>query len=495
MRTVRVKILDEANAAILGLYDSHLEWFFNHYGKRTENYFFQKKYKLGLWDGQIRFFKKTGKTYVALLPEIIKQLQALGYKLKLEDHREYGVDVDLINENHFAHIPHPDSGDPFLLRYYQVEGTNALIKNGGGICIAGTGAGKTLMNAVLVDQYGKQGMKSITIVPSTDLILQTKNDFIMWGMDTGEYSGDCKDTTHQHTVSTWQALQYNPMVMNQFDVVVVDEAHGLKGDVLAKLLNEHGKNIKYRFGLTGTLPKGECDAMSVRVAVGDVQYEIPAHQLMDEGYLSKMKITMFQLEENFKEQYEEMKQHNPLNAKMTYRQFKDSFSNEWSEEKRYLQSYKPRMEWIAECITALSQRKQGNVLCLITGIPFGKKLTKMIPGAIFVHGKDKNKVRKEIYDLFEHHDNLIVIASIQIASTGLNIPRIFNLVFVDVGKSYIRVIQSIGRGLRKAIDKAFVNVTDICSDLKYSRAHTTKRVNYYKESHYNYKKHIVKYDE
>lgn len=496
-RELRIKILDEANAVLIGLNPSHQEWFYEHYGKRTESYFFDKRYKLGQWDGKIHFFSKTGKTYVALLPYIIQVLKNIGtYKLKLEDYRKDGVQVDNINENHFSHIINPLTEEPFILRYYQVEAINALIDEGGGVCIAGTGAGKTIIAAALVEQYSKKRLKSIIIVPSEDLIIQTKNDFIMWGLDTGEYSGSEKSINHEHVISTWQALQHNPTIMNNFDVVVVDEAHGLRGKVLQELLTKYGKNIRYRFGLTGTLPKAEVEAMSVKVSVGEVKYEIPAHQLINEGFLSNMEINIYQLKENFIEEYEKAKEYNSEVANMTYKQFKNNYIfNSWTDEKRYLQSYEHRLDWIAHCIKALSEKKKGNVLCLINGISFGKKVTDMIPGAAFVHGKDKGKVRKEIYDMFGMHDNLTILASMQIASTGLNIPRIFNLVFVDIGKSYIRVMQSIGRGLRKAEDKNFVGIVDICSDLKYSKTHLYKRIKYYKEANYKYKKHIVKYDE
>ena len=112
---------------------------------------------------------------------------------------------------------------------------------------------------------------------------------------------------------------------------------------------------------------------------------------------------------------------------------------------------------------------------------------------LYLSGKDKMKDRKEVYNLFKDNDNVVVIATVQIASTGLNIKRIFNMMFIDVGKSFIRVIQTIGRGLRKAPDKDFVDVTDLCSDLKYSRKHVAERIKFYKEAQYPYKKRIVDY--
>lgn len=486
-RTVKIRILDEVNCVIIGLTNDHIEWFSKRYAKHVPNYFFNPKYKLGQWDGKIRYFHKTGKTYTYLLNEIVPKLQSFGYKLQLIDNREPGVEVEFIDENVF---------DSIIFRYYQVEATNAVIENGGGVILAGTGSGKTYINAALCKQYGDQGLKTITIVPSVDLITQTKETFKSLGLDVGEYSGDVKDIKHDHIISTWQSLQNNQRIMQIFNIVVVDECHGVKAQVLSDLLNKYGKNIQYRFGLTGTLPKAETDAMSVHVAIGPVVYEIPAYKLVEEGFLAAPHIDVFVLEENFKEKYKEFLEHTDIIGKPpTYRQFKDTYFSEWTAEKRYIQTHDSRLEWIAHYIEIQRDAKKGNVLCLISGVPFGKKLAKMIEGAVFVYGKDKKKARKEIYDLFENHNNLVVVANVQIAGTGLSIDRIFKLMLIDIGNSFTRVIQSIGRGLRRAADKERVHISDLCSDLKYSRKHIRERTKYYSEAKYPFKKHVVKYDE
>lgn len=494
-KTVKVRILDEANCVIVGLTADHINYFYELFKRRPPNHFFNPKFKLGSWDGYIRYFLKTGKTYVFLLNDIVPKIQAFGYKIELVDQRlSYQIDVPLVKADHFAHIPDLETGEPTTLRPYQVDAVNSLISNAGGIVIAGTGAGKTITSAALVDSYGKLGLKTIIIVPDTSLVLQTRSDLQGWGLDVGEYSGDFKELDHTHVVSTWQALQNNPSIMKQFEVVVVDECHGLKGQVLTSLLNEYGKNIVFRFGLTGTLPKAETDAMAVRIAVGDVQYVISAHDLIEQGWLASLHINILQLEEDLKEQYENFLKENPqVRPKPTYAQFKDSYFPEYSAEKRYLQTDKERMEWIANYIMAKRDMKKGNVFCLVDGVSFGKKLAKLIDGAIFVHGKDKSKARKQVYDLFKDNDNLVVIATVNVASTGLNIKRIFNLMFIDVGKSFIRVIQTIGRGLRKAPDKDHVDVTDVCTDLKYGKKHVRERIKFYEEARYPYKKRKVNY--
>ena len=139
-------------------------------------------------------------------------------------------------------------------------------------------------------------------------------------------------------------------------------------------------------------------------------------------------------------------------------------------------------------------KKKGNSFVLVNGVPFGKKLAKLIPNAVFIHGEDDTVLRKKLYDLYADNDDMIVIATFNLASTGLNIKRIFNLFMIDPNKSFIQVIQSIGRGLRKAHDKEKVTVWDVSSDLKYSKAHATQRKKYYDEQSYPYNTIKTKYD-
>lgn len=494
-RKCTVFLQDEVNCVVLGLTDDHISFFYEKYGIKAPNFFFNPKYQLGSWDGKIRYFHKTGKTYIHLLQEILPLLIKLGYKVKLDDQRKADkLQPESITKDFFSHIIDPETGEPLQLRPYQVEGANAVIDNGGGIIVAGTGAGKTLMTAALSQSYVSMGQRVIVIVPSTDLIEQTYIEFLGWELDVGQYGGTDKDIDHDIVVSTWQALQHNKTIVKDFHVVVVDECHGIKGNVLTDILNEHGNNISTRVGVTGTLPDNAADRMSVKVAVGEVQFEIPAHELIKQGWLAKLDIDIVQLQENFEAEYEQFKIDYPK-EKVTYQQFKDQYLPEWNQEKSYLQNNKKRMQHICDMIEEKRSQNKGNVFCLVDGVQFGKKLAKLIPNARFVHGKDKKKARREVYDLFKEHDDLVVIATVQVASTGLNIKRIFNLMFIDVGKSFIRIVQTIGRGLRKAPDKDSVNVTDICSDLKYSRRHLTARKKIYKEALYPNKVRKVKYDQ
>lgn len=333
----------------------------------------------------------------------------------------------------------------------------------------------TIMSATITKLYGDFGLRVITIVPSTSLVQQSSDDFKRWEIDCGQYCGDVKELDRTHLVTTWQSLQNVPTILKDFDVVIVDECHGAKADVLAKLLKKHGSHIGYRFGMTGTMPEHELENLQVRLTLGDVHYEIAAHTLIDEGFLSSININILELKETFDDDY-----------------FPD-----YSAESSYLRSAKERTSWVANYTQQLSEQDNGNVLMLVSSIPFGKKVAKQIPGAHFVYGADKTAARKEIYDLFKSEDNLVVVTTVQVAGTGLSIDRIFNLVFVDIGKSFIRVIQAIGRGLRKnsKAGKDHCEAFDICSNLKYSKQHLRKRTKYYRDNNYPYNKKVIDYRE
>lgn len=483
-KKVRIVLQDEINCLITGLHPKDTQYFIEQYSLFVEGYFFNPKYKLGVWDGKKKFFSEKGKTRIYLLDEIIPKIKALGYKIEIVDNRTGTfVEVEPINETYFSQIINPKTQQPYILREYQVEAINSLIKEGFGIVIAGTGAGKTIINATLVDLYAKKQLRSITIVPNISLIAQTVHTFELLGLDVGEYSGTKKDINHTHVVSTWQSLQNNPSIISNFQVLVIDECHGAKANVISNLITEYGKNIVHRFGLTGTLPKQKADQLSVLSSIGPIRYEIAAHTLISSGWLAKPNITIIQL--NDKKRLEQIFAENNKSSdgrKITY-----------DSEIDFIQRDKLRLQWIADFIIEKASSHKGNVLCLVNSIKYGKKLLKLIPNGKFLHGKDDQQIRQQVYDLFETNNDLLVIATVQIAGVGLSIDRIFNLIFIDGGKSFVRTIQTIGRGLRKGKDKDYVDVVDICGNLTYSTRHMRNRISYYNEAKYKYKRLIVDY--
>ena len=313
-------------------------------------------------------------------------------------------------------------------------------------------------------------------------------------IETGEYSGKVKDTNGKDIIiSTWQALKNNPSIITDRDVVLVDETHGARGNVLQDLLTKHCKNIPHRFGVTGTMPEHPSEALSVRCAIGEVLDTIDAALLIEKGVLATIDIGILQMQENLKVQYDEYlaTYGDSEEALVDYKVFKDKFFADYSAEKKFLAKSPERLDWISGTID--SRRNAGNVLVLVQSVEMGKKLAEITPHSQFVYGNDDDKVREQAYALFTQNDGIVVFATYGIASTGLSIKRIHELFLIDIGKSFIRVIQSIGRGLRKAPDKQHINVWDVCSDLTYSKKHLTKRKAMYKTAGYPFKVKKVDY--
>ena len=131
-----------------------------------------------------------------------------------------------------------------------------------------------------------------------------------------------------------------------------------------------------------------------------------------------------------------------------------------------------------------SIKDSGNSLIPVDRISAGEQIQELIIVPTFVKGDVKLKERKVAYDEIQKGTNNVVIATYGVAAVGINIPRIFNLVLIEPGKSFVRVIQSIGRGIRKAEDKDFVQIWDLTSTCKYAKRHLTSRKKFYKEAEY-----------
>ena len=376
----------------------------------------------------------------------------------------------LINKNYLSDLVwpenHPCAGQSIVLRDYQVETINKFIETPQSIQEIATGAGKTIITAALcrlVEPYGR----TLTIVPNKSLVTQTEEDFLACNLDTGVYFGDRKETGRYNTIATWQSINVLEKksktefkeVMQNIQTIIVDEVHMAKADVLKRLLTGAFANAGIRWGLTGTIPKEDYEFYGIKCSLGDVTHRIPAKELQDKGVLAKCHVNVLQTQDH------------PM--------FKS-----YPEELKWLTTDDTRITWVAQTISNIAS--SGNTLILVDRISAGNLLEKKIKNSVFISGATKTLDRKEHYDEVSTAKNKIIIATYGVASVGINIPRIFNLVLIEPGKSFVRVIQSIGRGIRKAKDKDHVQIWDITSSCKFAKRHLTQRKKFYKEANYPY---------
>ena len=238
---------------------------------------------------------------------------------------------------------------------------------------------------------------------------------------------------------------------------MVDEVHMAKADALKTLLTGIMSQIPIRWGLTGTVPKAEYEKMSLLVSLGPVINKLSASELQEKGVLAQCHVNIVQLKDGV------------------------DFKTYQSELKHLLED-DARLDKIAELITKINET--GNTLVLVDRVNPGKEIVERLTDAVFISGETKLTERKEEYDEIKTSANKIIVATYGVAAVGINIPRIFNLVLIEPGKSFVRVIQSIGRGIRKAEDKDHVAIWDITSDCKFAKRHLTQRKAFYKEANY-----------
>jgi superfamily II DNA or RNA helicase len=432
--------------------------------------------RLGRWDGKVSYFQLGGSTYTNLLPEIVPALERLNYDIELDDQRDYSTSFDftIAREDTFADKVwpkgHPMAGQPIMLRDYQVEIINNFLENPQCIQEIATGAGKTIMTAALSWQAGHYG-RTIVIVPNKSLVEQTEADYVNLDLDVGVYYGDRKEYGRQHTICTWQSLNVllkntksgvGDCTIQEFleDVVcvMVDEVHMAKADALKTLLTGVMAKIPLRWGLTGTIPKEKFESQALLVSLGPVVGKLSANELQQQGVLAQCHVNIVQLQDHVE------------------------YAN-YQSELKYLLEESGRLDTIASLIRQVNET--GNTLVLVDRVAAGQALVERLgERAVFVSGATKGTERKEHYAEVAESSDKIIVATYGVAAVGINIPRIFNLVLVEPGKSFVRVIQSIGRGIRKAQDKDHVQIWDVTSTCKFAKRHLTKRKAYYKEANY-----------
>ena len=435
-------------------------------------------FKLGRWDGMVSLFGLGGNGYLSQLETILNILAKMGVEIdEVEDLRTtQQINFAPVTETYWSDLGkvwpkgHPQAGQPILLRDYQVDAINKFLLNTQALQEIATGAGKTITTATLSHLAEKYG-RTITIVPNKSLVEQTEEDFINVDLDVGVYYGDRKDLNKTHTICTWQSLnildkksknhEQDIVTLAEFlegvKTVIVDEVHMAKAEVLKNLLTQNLCNAAIRWGLTGTVPKEKFESESIFASIGPVIGGIKAHELQEKGVLSNCHVNVVQM--------------------IDLPEFRS-----YAEELKYLVTDENRMIYISKLIKGISD--SGNTLVLVNRIDSGKFLINELEDAVFVSGEVKTKDRKEEYDEIKTSTNKIIVATYGVAAVGINIPRIFNLVLLEPGKSFVRVIQSIGRGIRKAEDKDFVQIWDITSTCKYAKRHLTERKKFYKDAKY-----------
>ena len=446
---------------------------------------FMPAVKKRLWDGKIRMLDRTNGTINAGLYWAIKKFcMERGYGIKVEE-GPFGYPYDTNKVEHMKTMEWIETlGLPFKPRDYQYDAITHAIKYKRSILISPTGSGKSLIIYLLLRWYlHTLEKKVLIIVPTTSLVEQLYSDFNEYGYDADShchkiYSGKDKETDKRVIISTWQSIyKLHPTWFHQFGCIFGDEVHGFKSKSLSSIMNK-AKFAQYRFGTTGTLDGTQVHKLVLEGLFGPVHRVTTTHELQQKNTLAQLDIDIVLLKYD--------KQYCRLTDGRTYH-----------DEIDFLVTYEKRNKFIANLATS----QNGNTLVLFNLVDrHGKVLRDLIESKLnggqrlfYVSGETKTSDREAVRAIVEKQSNSIILASLGTFSTGINIRNIHNIIFASPSKSQIRVLQSIGRGLRKSDDGSTTKLYDIADDLhwknkkNFTLLHSGERIKIYAQEKFNYK--------
>ena len=441
---------------------------------------FMPQFRNRMWDGKIRLFSPhNGRIYVGLLPYIKEYCS----KKSIEYIMEEGVEDDrnVIRESvrEFAESLRPKSrGKPIQFRDYQIDAIWHAIQSNRCLLLSPTASGKSLIIYTLVRYYNLMKLKTLILVPTTSLVEQMYSDFIDYGWEDKNihrvYAGLDKGSKKPVVISTWQSIyKLHRPYFAQYGCIIGDEAHLFKAKSLTDIMAKSGE-VRYRFGLTGTLDGTQTHRLVLEGLFGQVKKIISTKELIDRGTLAELEIDCIVL-------------------KHTEEEAKRVRYYTYAEEINYLVSHPKRNKFIEK----LCANIKGNTLLLFQlvdkhGVLLYNELKTLDRKVFFVYGGTTTDTREKIRAITEKEKDAIIVASYGTFSTGINIRAINNIVFASPSKSRIRVLQSIGRGLRQNDDKSKVKLFDVSDNISYKSRpnftyrHFTQRLNIYKEEQFKY---------
>ena len=440
---------------------------------------FMPTYRKRIWDGKIRLYNMmNGEIYLGLIPYIQE------FAKRNDIDIEYKGDVNA-TQSSFTHgvckgfignIKPKSNGKSIKLRDYQTDAVVHAIRNNRSLLLSPTASGKSLIIYLLSRWY--ESNKILILVPTTSLVEQMYTDFIDYGYLESKmqkiYQGYTKDISSEVTISTWQSLYKMPRkFFEQFGCILGDEVHLFKAKSLTNIMNKMHMT-KYRHGFTGTLDGTQTHRLILEGLFGSVNKVTSTKELMEKKTLAKLKIKCIVL------------QYPDADCKfMKDQNYQDEVDLIVRDERRN------------KFILNLTTHLKGNTLVLFQFVEkHGAVLYDMMKDlnrkVFYVHGGTDTQTREEIREITENEKNAIIVASYGTFSTGINIRNLHNVVFSSPSKSRIRVLQSIGRGLRTTNDKTGATLIDIADDFtwksrqNFTLRHFMERINIYNEEEFDY---------
>lgn len=417
------------------------------------------RFQFGMFYNIYDFIVKSGMKYNIVLTE------------KFKKRITSGLDYETVDQ---LNLP---------LREYQETTIKKCLKHGNGTSVIATAGGKTLTMATLIHNVYNKSQKphrTLVIVPGIQLVEQTYADFIEYGIKQtiSKWSGDNKlDPNSEIVIASSNILvskTTTPDMYSDYDLLICDEAHKVRsGNKINKIIDKIKTPIRY--GFTGTLPEDKVDEWNVIGKFGPILIEKNSDELRKDKYICDAYVQVIRI--NYAKPYVYKNESTFLDPTARF-----------TEEIEHLNNNDYRNTVIAK----LASRVANNILIVIDRVEHGEILyeycKKHAPDkkVYFIQGSVSVEDRELMRDFMEKEDNVICIAISSIFSTGINIKNLHYVMFAAGGKAKVRIIQTIGRGLRLNENKNLLTILDITDNLEYAEKHFEKRALMYKKEHIKY---------
>lgn len=437
---------------------------------------FMPAVKAKYWDGKVRLLNAlTGATYVGLKDEILRFCKVRDYECTLDESLNPQNKITIKETAEFL----KSLGLTMTPRDYQVESFMHAVNNDRSVFLSPTASGKSFIIYLVTRYYDA---RTLIIVPTTSLVSQLATDFSEYGFRSDQlvhrvFGGVAKQSDKPITISTWQSIyKLDKTYFKDFDVIIGDEAHQFKAKSLTTIM-EKLENTKYRFGFTGTLDGSLTNKITLEGLFGAVHQVTTTRELMDAKTVADMKLKVIILKHD-------------KDACKASKKF------DYQKEVDYIVTNDARNKFLRNLALSL----KGNTLLLFQFVDkHGKVLYDRIKikdpnrKVFFIHGGVEAEDREEVRRVVENESDAVIVASFGTFSTGVNIRNLHNVILASPSKSRIRLLQSIGRGLRISGTKDTVNVYDIADDMRigthtnYTLQHLMERLEIYNSENFEYK--------
>ncbi|HET8688834.1 MAG TPA: DEAD/DEAH box helicase family protein [Methanosarcina sp.] len=446
---------------------------------KAPGYKFNPRFKAKLWNGDISLYDtRTNKLPIGLLDLLKQYAERVEEDIEIIPNQHYtDLAPDYINFDEFASFVEElnlsnDKGERITATDYQIDAAYEALCQRRLVLEMPTGSGKSLTIYIIIRYLMELDKRISLVVPSISLVKQMISDFMEYSILNGFdidyvttllYSGQERNFENPLLISTWQTLSkmiktsYGFKALNSYDAIIVDEAHVAKGVELQKVL-AGATSVPYKIGMTGTIDKQKINELTIIGSLGPIRKVVTTRELMDRGNLSSMVIRGLVL------QYDEA----------ISKQVK-GFS--YKEEIDYLCGNEKRNNLIANLALATSGTTM--ILCnyvknhLIPLYEIIKEKAKKTGRPVYAIYGDIDPDERERIRKVAMEEDCILVCSFATCQAGLNCPKIDTVIFAAPSRSSIRVLQSIGRGLRRSINKTMMTLVDIVDDMRYKKHNNT----------------------